>query len=343
VTEAVAAAPVAAPTPDATPSPNLGRPTFNHPAIPPLRNAPKAAEARPDQVIATEPAKATEAPVEPPPPEAEAAPEDDGGDETIEYLPDDEFTVTVDGKEQSVTLAKLLASYQRNEAANARFTEAKTMIRNAQAYIQHAATPNGFVEVMRKLNVDPYELAETIVLERYQYENMSQQEREMHDYKREREQWDRQRAQEQQTQAQRQAEAQAAQVQAQFLDRATAAMDRLRVPANVGLRNELIGRAAAIMRADLKAGYTDVTPQMAMQDAWSEYQERLQEHARTLPLDRRLTEEERAKVAASNAQERVRVAQQAPKSPVQPTRADDGKFAPKPKPKMDMWSTAPRK
>lgn len=334
---------VAAPAPVAAPQEapvNAGRPTFNHPAIPPVRGGQQlraqAPETKPDPVIATEQKPAAEvAPLEA---KADEPAAEEVGEEEVQYFPDDEFTVTVDGKEQTVTMAKLLASYQRNEAANARFTEAKAMVRNAESLVRQALSPQGFVEFARKAGVDPYEIAESIVLERYNYERMSPQEREMHDYKREREQWERQRQAQQQSAEQQKQQAEAQAFQQRFLETTVATMDRLKVPGDPGLRNELIGRAAAIFRADLQAGYEN-TPQQAMHDAWTEYQERLSQHAKALPIDRRLSEEERQRIAATNAQERVRVAQAAPKVVAHTVRDENtGKFAPKPKPKMDMWN-----
>lgn len=337
-----AAAPAGGAAPVASPEPviNGGRPTFHHPAIPPPKSTQAPARTEPTPEIGKPaPAKAADVLEEPEAKLTEPEPESDGP-EDVEYFPDDEFVVTVNGQERTVTMAKLLASYQRNEASNERFLEAKRLKDEAISTVQHAMSPQGFIEAAKALGKDPYEIAETIILERYEYEQLSPQEREMRDYRRERDSWEKTRAQEAQAAQQRAQEQEAARFQAHFLDASTATMDRLRVPADPGLRNELISRAAGIYRADRKAGY-DSTPQAAMNDAWDEYQQRLEQHARALPVERRLTDQERATIAQRNAAERVRVAQQAPKSPVQ-ARDDSGKFAPASKPRMDMWNPQKR-
>ena len=347
MTEAASPAPAAAPEAPV----NGGRPTFNHPAIPPPKGVPREAMRSPliPELPQAKPETSSQRPegaekdLEPleTKPEAESEPESDEP-EQVEYFPDDEFVVTVDGKEQTVTMAKLLAVYQRNEASNARFTEAKALKNEAIGLVHKAMTPGGFIEVAKQLGKDPYEIAETLILDRYNYERMSPQEREMADYKRDKEAWDKQKAAETQTAEQRKQEAEATRFQTHFLEVGAATMDRLRVPADPGLRNELIARAAGIYRADRNAGY-ESTPQTAMQDAWDDYQKRLESHARALPVERRLSEAERATIAQRNATERVRVAQQAPKSPTTPARDDSGKFVQAQKPRMDAWNPMPTK
>jgi hypothetical protein len=327
------AAPAATPAPEAVP--NGGRPTFNHPAIPAPRNLPPKAS------VAAAPVEAPPAApkAEVPPLEAKAEPEAELPDvEEVEYRPDDEFDVVINGKPGTVTLSKLIASYQRNEAANASFLEAKNMRAAAETIVRNMFTPNGFIQTCKEAGADPYQIAEDIVLERYNYERMTPEQKRMHDFERERGAWEAQRqAEAERAEAQR-TEQQAAAFQARFLDESSATMDRLRVPADPELRNEIIGRAAQFYRADIQAGYSGVSIRESVESAWSSYQERLSKHARALPVETRISDEERAAMAAKGAQDRVRVAHAAPKPAIQP-RGDDGKFVPAhTKPKFDMFN-----
>lgn len=327
------AAPTATPAPEAVP--NGGRPTFNHPAIPAPRNLP------PKAPVATAPAEVAplEAKPEVPVLETKAEPEAELPDvEEVEYRPDDEFDVVINGKPGTVTLSKLIASYQRNEAANERFTEANRIEKAAQTIVRNMFTPQGFIQTCKEAGTDPYQIAEDIVLERYNYERMTPEQRRMHDFERERSAFEQQRQAEQERAEAQRTEQQAAAFQARFLDESSATMDRLRVPADPELRNEIIGRAAQFYRADIQAGYSGVSIRESVESAWSSYQERLSKHARALPVETRISDEERAAMAAKGAQDRVRVAQAAPKPAIQP-RGDDGKFVPAhTKPKMDMWN-----
>jgi hypothetical protein len=335
----VAAAPVAAPDAAPAPTPNAGKPTFSHPAIPPLRNQPRA-EPKPDPVIATPqpPARAAEEPgaAQTQPDAQEGQEEGADGPETYEYFPDDEFDVTINGKQSSVTLAKLLSAYQRGEAANEKFMQAKQAMHRAQDLVRTMCSPQGFIETCKQLQVDPRAIAEAVVLEYYDYEQMTPEQRQMHDFKREKDAWERQQQQRKQTEEQARVEAETRAYQTRFIEAATSTMDRLRVPADPALRAEMIERAARSVRADLQAGYQS-TPQEAIADAWDDYNKRLTQHTRALPVDARVSESERAALAAKASQERIRVAQQAPRVNV-PARSDDGRFAPTPKPRMDMWN-----
>lgn len=331
-------APASAPAPVAPAQP-AERPAFNHPLIPPLR-APGKAPAAPAQ------AQPGDAQPEPgaPPVEAKAEQEAkaDAGPEQVEYLPDDEFTITVDGRELPVTLGKLIASYQRNEAANTRFTEAKALKHEAVELVKGLRTPEGLVATLKRIGVDAYELADRLVVERYEFEQMTPEQRAQAQYQRERAEWERQKAQSAQQQAQQQQAAQAQAFQTQFIAQATSTMDRLAVPANPALRSEIIARAAAQFRADIAGGY-ETTPMAAVQEAWTDYQTRLDEHARALPVDRRVSDEERAQLAAQAQANRVRVAQAAPRASVAQPRAEDGRFAPVRKPTFDPFNPMQRR
>lgn len=328
-TMGVVAAP---PAPTAAP-PVVDKPTpAPSPFIPPLR---KPVEAKAEPVVEAKPAE----PEAPPAEAKEAEPESDH--EIVEYDPTDEFDVIVNGKPGTVTMAKLIAYYQRGEAANAKFAEAKQVEHRAIGILKDMSTPDGLVRHLQAMKVDPYKLAEDIILARADYEAMTPDQREMERYRKERAEWERQRAEEAQRSQQTQAEREAAQHQARLLDVMSGTLDRLAVK-DPGLRNEIISRAAGILRTDYADGI-ETTPQQAVQEAWDDYRARLLSHSRALPVTERVSDEERGAISEAARKERVRVAPTAPKVQT-PPRAPDGKFlpdpskpAPRPK-RFDMWT-----
>lgn len=334
-TMGVVAAP---PAPAATPAPSapvaVEKPTHApSPFIPPLR--------RPVETKATEPAEATPEETEKAVEEAAEAkaPEPESDHELVEYDPTDEFDVVINGKPGTVSLGKLIASYQRAEAANAKFVEAKQMEHRAIGMAREMSTPDGFVKHLTAMKVDPYKLAEDIILARADYEAMTPAEREMHEYKREKAAWERQRAEEAQRTQQTQAEREAIAYETRMLEVMTGTLDRLQV-SDPALRNEIVSRAATILRSDYADGL-ETSPQQAVQEAWDDYRARLLAHTKALPVTERVSADERARLAEEGRQQRVRVAPSAPK--MQP-RAPDGKFVESPtkppeRPKrFDMYS-----
>lgn len=299
--------------------------TFSSPFIPPLRTKPGQAKpepvnAAPDVQPDAPPEVKADAPVEPPKePEAKDP-------SVIEYDPNDVFDVVINGKKGEVTLGKLIAAYQKGEAANERFTEAKQAQQAAIQVVRDMTTPQGFVERCRQMQVDPYDLAAEIVLQGADWERMSPEQRELHQLRQEQQRYQTERKRAEEQQKAQATEAETRQHQARFLEQMASAMDRLSLPADDGLRSEIISRAAGIMRADRDMGY-DTPVSEAVQEAWSDYRGRLTQHAQAIPVEQRLTEAERASLAQKAAQERVRVAQTAPR-PQTPPRADDGRFQP---------------
>ena len=307
--------------------------TFSSPFIPPLRTKPGQAKpeanAAPDAQPDAPPGAKADAPVEPPAPEAKDP-------SVIEYDPNDVFDIVVDGVKSEVTLGKLLAAYQKGEAATKRFTEAKQAQQAAVQVVRDMTTPQGFVERCKQMQVDPYDLAAEIVLQGADWERMTAEQKELHQLRQEqqRNQTERKRAEE--AQKRQTTEAETRQHQARFLEQMTSSMDRLGMPADSGLRSEIVSRAAGIMRADREMGYETPVSE-AVQEAWSDYRGRLTQHAQAIPVEQRLTEAERASLAQKAAQERVRVAQSAPR-PQTPPRDDSGKFIPPRKPRFDPYN-----
>ena len=310
--------------------------TFSSPFIPPLRTKPgqakpEAVNVAPDAQPEAPPAEVkADAPVEPP---KEEAPKDPS---VIEYDPNDVFDVVINGKKGEVTLGKLLAAYQKGEAANERFTEAKQAQQAAVQVVRDMTTPQGFVERCRQMQVDPYDLAAEIVLQGADWERMTPDQKELHQLRQSQAKVEQDRKRAEQQQAQQTTEAETRQHQARFLEQMTSSMDRLGMPADSGLRSEIVSRAAGIMRADREMGYETPVSE-AVQEAWHDYRGRLTQHAQAIPVEQRLTEAERASLAQKAAQERVRVAQSAPRPQTQP-RDDSGKFIPPRKPRFDPYN-----
>lgn len=340
----VAAAPApVAPAPQAQPATPASPALYNHPLIPPLRQprtqaaetpAPAAAEPAgiPAPVAPVEEAKEEPAAAAP----AEEQPEGNADPDTFEYFGDDTFEVVVDGKKSEVTLSKLLASYQRNEAANARFTEAKRLETNAKAMVERMMTPEGFADVCRQCNVDPIAIADKLVLQAWEYERMTPEQKEMHDFRRDRAAHEA-KAKAEQAQAEQARIAQETQAfQTRFLHATTSEMDRLRIPADPDIRNELIGRTAAHFKADLAAGYQNATPAESLALVWDEYRQRIEAHARVAGAPQaqagkpQPSAQEQARAEAAARVKAAQVAQQAPRSQESVARDEQGRYSKRP-------------
>lgn len=123
----------------------------------------------------------------------EAAPKAaDKAPEADDFLPEEELTklfgkkvkLKVDGKESVATVEQLVRDRQKYEAANKRFQEAKELYAKGEMSQKQlkdfvSYMKNNTAEAMKHLGIDPRQFAESLLMEAIQYEQMSQEQREL--------------------------------------------------------------------------------------------------------------------------------------------------------------------
>lgn len=175
------------------------------------------------------------------------------GDEHEERESTGTHRVKVDGEEFDVSTEELIAGYSRNRASQKRFQEAAELKTQVQRFVGElrGGKPEVIESLLRKVGVDPVDVAEKILRSALEEANLPEAERGMRALKREREGLQRERERWEAQQSDRAVQSEAQTLQRQYTQEVTSGLQGAGLPVSQGM----IARVAAEMEAAIKGGY----------------------------------------------------------------------------------------